>query len=102
MSQAGRDECQTFPVATLNDNDRRSKASKRQFSSPGPAPPSHATARDRPRRRRLSPSIEPSYSKRQKAIVERWEAEGRWTRCVGREIKGTGRKIEIATALGVG
>ena len=25
MSQAGRDECQTFPVATLNDNDRRSK-----------------------------------------------------------------------------
>jgi hypothetical protein len=23
MSQAGRDECQTFPVATLNDNDRR-------------------------------------------------------------------------------
>ena len=25
MSQAGRDECQTFPVATLNNNDRRSK-----------------------------------------------------------------------------
>jgi len=25
MSQAGRDECQTFPVATVNNNDRRSK-----------------------------------------------------------------------------
>jgi hypothetical protein len=25
MSQAGRDECQIFPVATLNNNDRRSK-----------------------------------------------------------------------------
>lgn len=25
MSQAGRDECQTFPVATLNNNDKRSK-----------------------------------------------------------------------------
>jgi len=25
MSQAGRDECQTFPVATLNNNYRRSK-----------------------------------------------------------------------------
>ena len=25
MSQAGRDERQTFPVATLNNNDRRSK-----------------------------------------------------------------------------
>jgi len=25
MSQAGRDECQTFSVATLNNNDRRSK-----------------------------------------------------------------------------
>jgi antirestriction protein ArdC len=25
MSQAGRDECQTFPVATPNNNDRRSK-----------------------------------------------------------------------------
>jgi hypothetical protein len=25
MSQAGRDECQTFPVATLNNNDRRNK-----------------------------------------------------------------------------
>ena len=25
MSKAGRDECQTFPVATLNNNDGRSK-----------------------------------------------------------------------------
>jgi len=25
MSQAGRDACQTFPVATVNNNDRRSK-----------------------------------------------------------------------------
>ena len=29
----------------------------------------------------ISPSIEPSYSQRQKALVERWEAEGRSTRC---------------------
>ena len=45
MSQAGRDECQTFPVATLNDNDRRSKVSPwpiQDYSKPYPmdnAPP---------------------------------------------------------------
>jgi hypothetical protein len=44
MSQAGRDERQTFPVATLNNNDRRSKVAWpiQDYSKPYPmdnAPP---------------------------------------------------------------
>jgi len=113
MSQAGRDECQTFPVATLNNNDRRSKvamanprllqtlshgqcaaaaimilarqrASKRQFQAQGLRPTTCHCARSPSPPTPISRSIEPSYSQRQKAIVERWEAEGRWTRQGGK------------------
>ena len=38
MSQAGRDEGQTFPVATLNNNDRRSKVAGQSKITPNLIP----------------------------------------------------------------